>query len=260
MATEPSPHCRRSVRAPDVREIDADVEIVARLERQGFDDSCDDWVKLSGELIKYGYSVLIGALRAPGVAYRMARRHGVDGVRGLAKLPEDLWLDDDSARDVAIRVLGKALPRFHRTLRAGDWSPTGGASLRTFFYGRCLMELPDAYQWWRQRHPDQYGRENYMDPAALEAVDNHVDGMFRSRESDPADVIVSAVISEAALQRLPADKRAMFELQAAGYSYEEIANMSARAGGSYDTVGKVRTALYRARGQVSEIRKGGVKR
>ena len=57
---------------------------------------------------------------------------------------EDVRLDlltPDEAEEIAQDIVVQSVLEFREdALVGGKWSPTGGASLKTFFVGRCLME------------------------------------------------------------------------------------------------------------------------
>lgn len=112
------------------------------------------------------------------------------------------------------------------------WRANGGASLKTYFIGRCLMEFPDAYLRWR-RSERPSGNVNLCDAVADDG--RHAD--------DPADLAVaSARIDEL----LNVETRVMFELQQRGYSLAEVAEMLTDAGHPH-TEASVRTRMSRAR-------------
>jgi hypothetical protein len=232
--TEPSP--RQLPASPQ----SAEIELFSRLTAE------------EGQLIAYGYDVLVGALRVPGAAYGMARGHdhGV-GVRGLARLPSDLVLDEDDARSLAVDVLAKALPPFLQALKDGRWDPAGPANLKTFFVRRCLMELPDRYEHQaRRRAPEPIGNLTDDDGGST-----HGGRWLSPCGQDPADQATTAVLTDTLLAQVDPDARAMLELQAAGYRQAEIVEMFAKAdrttrAGRPWTDNAVRTAMYRAAKEV----------
>src|SRR5262249_43077975 len=122
---------------PGVR--DADAEIVNRLVEQGFDPTSQLWKELSDALVEYGYGVFVAWLIS-GTVHRKAAEVGTFGVRGLSRIPKDLRLSREDAHDLSVDLVKRAITRFHSTLRDEIWRPSGGASLSTFFVGRCLME------------------------------------------------------------------------------------------------------------------------
>lgn len=198
----------------------ADQEIVLTLQLTGFDPASPEWQTLARALAEYGYSVftgwgLTGALR------RMAAKHGRSGVAGLAKIPEGLRLERDDALTLAADVTTVSVEAF-RTKTLMDprrtWSPTGGASLKTYFIGRALMELPDVYQRWERGGRDVIDLRGQVDDG------RHSD--------DPAHhAVASATLTEIA--GTDPDTVAMFELQQQGYEIAEIAELLSTTPGRY---------------------------
>ena len=109
------------------------------------------------------------------------------------------------------------------------WRPTGGASLKTYFIGRCLMEFPDTYVRWRRAEEASLGRTD-----ALVDDGRHVD--------DPAGHAVASVRVDELLDPVT---RAMFELQKRGYKLQEIAELLTQAGYPHSEA-SVRTRMTRA--------------
>lgn len=221
----------------------ADGEIVAELGLLGFETDTPEWQVFAAALAEYGYSVLMGWI-ITGSVFRMAasQRQG-KGVYGLNKLPDDLRLTDrDEAHALATEVLIVAIDRFRRkTLMNRDaskrWHLDGGASIKTFFIGRCLMELPDVYEKW--------ARHNARSRANLENFDT------LTPNDEPASInplahTADVIALDNIFENEPPLTRAMFELHAEGYTYEEIAEMLTQAGHT-TTKPQVRSTIYRTR-------------
>ena len=218
-------------------------EIVLDLQLQGFDTSSPEWRVFAGALAEYGYSVFKGWLIS-GVVYEMAAQHGGGrGVFGLEKIPEALKLWPDDAHAVAADLVVHSIAAFReKTLMNPNpnkrWRPDGGASIKTFFVGRCLMELPDVYQrWLRQENRFRGQGARYAVYEQEERPGEHID-------------TESAGSAAAMLDDLRRDNEqttmAMFELQLAGYSYDEIAEMLTSVGIGMTTA-QVRSRMSRAR-------------
>lgn len=216
----------------------AENDIVLRLQLTSFDPATDDWRELAGALIEYGYPIFM-AWTVTGSVRGMAARHGGSGVWGIAKLPEMLKLPSEQAHDLVMDLLEVAVNRFRtRTLLASRWSAIGGASLTTFFIGRCLMELPDVYEQWNRKQLRTFG----LRPDGAEIDDNRPG-------SNPAGLALTGVTIDAVFDGGPHtddEVRAMFELQQLGFTLTEIADMLTSAGHPH-TEGKVRTRMSRAR-------------
>lgn len=217
--------------------LQADHEIVLELQLSGFDPDTDAWREFATVLAEYGYSVFKGWF-ITGAARQIAAGHaGGRGVRGLAKLPDALQLDPDDAHALAAELIEVAIEAFRsKTLLHRNpskrWSPTGGASLKTFFIGRCLMELPDAYvKWDRRERRALLPTDEEHDAAARRAAAERLDEVFAN-----ADPLV----------------RSMFELQDQKYTYDEIADMLSAGTGTNITANKVRTDMSRLRATAQE--------
>lgn len=212
--------------------------IITTLQLCNFQVSSAEWQELAQALAEYGYAVFVG-WGITGALYRVAAQHaGGRGVYGLGKIPENLRLGEDNARALAAELLMVAIEAF-RSKSLMDprrtWSPTGGASLKTYFVGRCLMELPDVYVEWdrRERRPihDHAGPDLTVD-----------DGRHGPNPADQAEA--SARVAE--LVDGDGVIRVMFELQQAGYSLQEIAEMLTAAGIQVSE-GSIRTRMSRFR-------------
>jgi hypothetical protein len=217
----------------------ADHEIILTLELQGFDTSTAEWRAFAAALAEYGYGVFMGWLHTGSVYIVVANHNQGRGVLGLNKLPEGLRLVGDDAHVVATELVIASIARFRsETLMNSDparrWSVTGGASLKSYFVGRCLMELPDIYARWD--HDQRRRRRQLASP----------DQIFTGRLHDPAQAGVDAVVIEEAFRGQDSQHRAMIELFAGGYSYLEIAELLTAAGHP-TTVAEVRTNLHRLR-------------
>jgi hypothetical protein len=223
-------------------ESQADAEIVRRLEELRFDPRCPEWRAISDVLIGYGYSVFRGWLTG-GTVYEAAAAHGGAGVRGLGRIPRGLRLPGDDAHDLTMMLLETAIRRFRLTLQEGRWHAEAGASLATFFIGRCLMELPDVHERWR-RQRDRWGRD-VMDAPDVD------DGRFSVDPSEPA---IAAVYLD---EILPRDEfehvRVMFELSQSGYTLVEISDLFTASGIPYSEAA-VRSRINRARDRARDHR------
>jgi DNA-directed RNA polymerase specialized sigma24 family protein len=250
MTGEPAPRSTPGGPATLLRRNE-DVRLVAALALEGFDPQGRRWLRLAHTLIDYGYGVLEGKLAVPGEINRMARTLNV---RGLGKLPPDLWLEGDRATELATIVLTRAVPKYHQTLASHAWNPDGGASLASFFIGRCLLELPDAYQHWRRQTrpaaPDgslSIGAPTDPDNAgAASGRDEIAEDRLVAAAPGPADEALARAGAAEILRRLPTETREMLLLRADGYTMAEIAEQLSADGRHY-TATTVRSRLHRAR-------------
>jgi hypothetical protein len=203
----------------------ADSRIVESLQQIDFDPDSPEWQEVSGALIEYGHAVLV-AWAITGSLYRHAAKHGV---LGLGRLPQDLSLPQDEAEALALDVVIVAVEAF-RTKSLPIWRSTGGASLKTYFIGRCLMELPDVHRQWKNR-------ERPVEP--LWTVDDGRLGAF------PADEAEARVLLDKLFQDHPILRQA-FELQQYGYNLKEIADLLSSPEAPL-TVPGLRTSMHRFR-------------
>jgi DNA-directed RNA polymerase specialized sigma24 family protein len=210
--------------APEAERL-ADARIVEKLRECGFDGP--EWRAVAAGLMEYGYTILV-VWACTGTLGRHAADHG--GVSG-SRVPVDLRLDEDEARSLAAEVLLVAVERF-RERSLPRWSAGGGASLRTWFVGRCLMELADVHRAWRNR-------ELPLEPVGITCVD---DGRHGDRPDEQAEARVEL---ERLLTRDPDLCRAV-RLQIAGYKLEEIAKMMGT------TPAGVRSQIYRGRRRIEK--------
>jgi hypothetical protein len=175
--------------------------------------------------MEYGYTVLV-VWGCTGTLGRRVARHGG---AGRSRVPIDLRLDKDQAHALATEVLIVARERF-RTKSLPRWRPSGGASLRSYFIGRCLIDLPDVYQGWHTRE---------VRPLPVDAtwVD---DGRYGTRPDEQAE---AHVLADRVLDLDP-DLCCALRLQAQGQGLREIAEIVG------STPAAVRSQMYRARQRI----------
>lgn len=86
--------------------------------------------------------------------------------------------------DLACRAVGAALMRFRRTKGAG-WSPTGGASLKTYFVRSALWAFRDAYEAWGKQ---EVARDVPWEPEVVDrAAEQHPNPAWSHRTHDRRD-------------------------------------------------------------------------
>jgi DNA-directed RNA polymerase specialized sigma24 family protein len=208
----------------------AEAQIVERLRQEGFDQSSPVWQAFAGALAEYGYVVLL-AWAITGTLPMQAARHAHIN---RARVPSHLRLDGDEAHSLVAEILIVSLERF-RTRSLSRWSPTAGASLRTFFIGRCLMDFGDVYEVWHRRERRPYLVDHLVD-----------DGRFGARPAEEAEArVLSDQLMDQLLDNDPG-LREVLELRAAGYRLGEIA---AKLG---TTIASVRSRTYRLRRSLSK--------
>lgn len=82
-----------------------------------------------------------------------------DPSRWVPISPEDqvVLRNSEEERDgLALDVISRAVVDFRRNaLLKRRWTPTGGASLRTYFIGTCALHFPRAYSAWSKTRSEQ---------------------------------------------------------------------------------------------------------
>jgi hypothetical protein len=187
-----------------------DQDLLMRLQLSGYAQR--EWMPVAQEFARYGLGVLTPWI---GTGRIFAKVRGRTGFR--LPPPPDGTLDDDAANELASDTVVASLGSFlENVLKKNRWDPAGGASLKTFFIGKCLWEFPNVYRQWRRRvakwsavlldgDPTKAERAAGLAPAPEVAL---------LRASDAREAL-AAVSKETA--------RKAFVLQEMGYSLDEIA-------------------------------------
>lgn len=126
----------------------------------------------------------------------------------------------DTAQQLASETVMEALPQFRESAMVGGrWRADGGASLRSFFVGACVLAFPNIYRKWYaafQRQEREVGYGLVPDDLAL-----------RCAVPDPADATVLSTALRIPLEALPADTAYALRLIAyEGASHSEAARAS----------------------------------
>jgi DNA-directed RNA polymerase specialized sigma24 family protein len=211
----------------DADQRDAEREIYRRLVDTDFAVDCYLWRCLADRLARYGYGVLVGW----GLDGVLRSRADAKHIAGSSRIPEHLHLDEDQAKSLAQEVLSVSIDRYRR-ISLPAWDPNGGASLRTWLIGRCLLDLPDTFERWHRHERRQL-------PAGPPRVD---DGRHGHRPDEEAE---AHVLLEQALGLIndPVARTAL-AMQNEGHTVHEIAQQL------QTTDHIIRTALYRARARI----------
>jgi DNA-directed RNA polymerase specialized sigma24 family protein len=207
----------------------ADAELVARLARDGF--TGPDYVQFAETLARYGYGLITAWVRTQKIFSECAKK----GIRGISPPdPVANWSEDD-AEDLAQDTVARALVVFRKkALVAGGWRPDGGASLRTYFVGTCLLVFPAVYR----------RREN--ERARRSATTAAVQAERLAEVPDPADDVVARQVVADRLNAVPDRRlRMVLGLAIAGYTHAEIAALLADG----TTARGVEGMIYRYRKQ-----------
>lgn len=114
------------------------------------------------ELAAYGISVLMGWMRT-GQIFARCKASG----RPLSTSAPQ-WSPDDRL-EIAIETTARGLRFFvDHVLKPGRWDYQRGTTLRTYFIGACLLQMPNVFDGWltEQRHWAQVNDEIPLDDAA----------------------------------------------------------------------------------------------
>jgi hypothetical protein len=109
-----------------------------------------EYHRLFDDLWVYAWRVMKALIRKNMVGQIYRRYTGGPGWNPIS--PEDLVVlaHSEAERDaLALDVIAIAVPAFRRNaLLRQQWSASGGASLRTWFIGTCVLNFPRAYKKW----------------------------------------------------------------------------------------------------------------
>lgn len=131
------------------------------------------------ELAAYGISVLMGWMRT-GQIFVQCKASG----RPLSTSAPQ-WTPDERL-EIAIETTARGLRFFvDRVLKPGRWDYQRGTTLRTYFIGACLLQMPNVFDGWltEQRHWAQVNDETPLDDAIggdLEWTDPTGDAVLRA--------------------------------------------------------------------------------
>ncbi|MFJ5879168.1 RNA polymerase sigma factor [Streptomyces sp. NPDC093088] len=120
-----------------------DLVLIEHLEQLGFEGP--EFDAFADRLIGHGQRVVQAWISNRKIFSECARR----GIR-LGDPPSD-WSEDERD-DIVQDTILRAFNRFKRkALHARNWTPEGGASLKTYFIGTCVYAFADEYRSWLDR-------------------------------------------------------------------------------------------------------------
>lgn len=128
--------------ADRIDRLAADEDLILTLQLTNYTGS--EWDYVATQLIRYGMAVIAGWMRR-GLILTRCRERGSGGLHDLGRP-----FDSDEVEELTGETVAKALNHFlSDVLMKRRWSPHGGATLRTFFIGQCLMRFANIYRrWW----------------------------------------------------------------------------------------------------------------
>jgi hypothetical protein len=187
-----------------------DQELLLRLQLSSY--APREWLPVAAEFARYGLGVLepwIGTGRIFGKVFGRTRFR--------LPPPPDGVLDRDAANELAVDTVMVSLTSFlEGVLKKGGWDPAGGASLKTFFIGKCLWEFPNVYRrWWR--------KAAHRSRILLVGDGQSVEGAAGATDAADAKVLREAAASDALTLVSTDSARRAFVLQEMGYTHDEIA-------------------------------------
>lgn len=208
-----------AVLADAQREVDrlkrllADQEVVNEMAREGFNGpKTRMW---ANDMAAYGVAVLKAQLLT-GVAFRYAaeKNRPVQGATGSVR--QVLRESDEARSDLATLTVAMTLPKFIKNaLQDGKWNAAGGASLNTYFIGATHQVLKDAFlKWVLTIDTNEQRLDETLPTTNVQHLPDH------------------AVVGNDAFERLialaPEANRDIIRLYVAGYTQEEIAEITNR--------------------------------
>ncbi len=219
-----------------------DQQLLEALKRDGFQGRL--WKRFVDRLARYGFEIIRVWVLNMRIVPEAAKK-GVKGVRGSG--PDGRPFTKDAADQLAADTVEAAIRAFRRkVLIPGRWSPTGGASLNSYFLGQCLFEFPNAYRRWRHANRPRPEESLYVQVDDDDDDDDSMTGVLvqpvdLSPTSDSARVVQARDEVLYALKDVVQSDRdqVIVALRAAGYTEREIADMLDM------TLKAVEGALYR---------------
>lgn len=102
----------------------------------------DRWQAFAYALAQYGHAVVKAWLVTGEMFVRCKRKGCYPG-------PAPGWWSEEDRDALANETVATALVSFRNdALIGGRWSPEGGASLKTYFIGSCVLAFPNVFRTW----------------------------------------------------------------------------------------------------------------
>jgi DNA-directed RNA polymerase specialized sigma24 family protein len=196
-------------RVERLRRRQADEQLVAALRLHAFKGP--EWDRFSEDLAAYGLSVLQLWIKK-GEIFRVCRSKNLG--RG-GPPPHGRPLSANDATELACETVAKGIIQFRNVLVRDGWSSAGGANLRTFFIGQCLMQFGNVYRRWR--------KEELSPPWVWIVTLDEVHRQFDHREyGDPERTAIDRLHVELLLSLASDRERTVLELLREGWSHRQI--------------------------------------
>ncbi|RZU46690.1 hypothetical protein EV385_6767 [Krasilnikovia cinnamomea] len=212
-----------------------DVELVERMTKKGFVGW--EYDTFINDLARYGHAVIRVWIHT-GEAYRRAFELGRPVSH--AHRPRHPVLPDDASALADLAVTFGLKLFIKKGLMQGQWQADGGASLRSYFIGSCLLTLSNACRSWKPDSPDQSAVPYDV-----------VDDIPTQRAGDDPErvVLLRSIIAGLLEEESPVDKL-ILRLRAVGYTEGEVAEIV----GEGATAKSVEHKIARARRRISRRR------
>lgn len=196
------------------------------------------WSRFAEGLARYGHAVVMAWLRT-GEMFVQCRR------KNCRLSPPPSWCGEDDWVSMASDTVVKAIPAFREQgLRQGGWRPDGGASMKTYFLGACVLTFPNVYRKWCTEQQALRRLELVPWP------DDVACGV--STTEDPGEVVTTRARLRDGFNSMPDDRtRVSVLLHGYGYSNAEIADLLGT------TPGAVKQVLARQRDRGLRATRGG---
>ncbi len=213
-----------SEEALHLRRLLADQVLLAALQAQGLQGR--DWDRFAEVLARYGYQVIRAWVRS-GEIFWQCRRRGW----GHLEPPRDErpW-GADEADELALETVAIAVGKYRDTVLAVNrWSPEGGATLKTFFIGQCLIRFANVYRaWLRETRPGPGSGWGGPPCAPLEQLDDPTmrwNLRTQGEHGDPVQAVMTKLEVERGLAGVDARTGTALRCSTEGYDYKEIGAM-----------------------------------
>lgn len=155
-----------------------DAELVEKLAEKGFQGPA--YETFADRLVGYGIDVLHGQC-CTGEIFQLAAEKTRRRIFPTGDELHLLATSDVDREELVLETVAEAERLFRRrALVEGGWTPGGGASLTTYFFGACLLCLPNAFRRWRRRRGQEVPTEREV---LLALADRH-------HSYDPADDVL----------------------------------------------------------------------
>ncbi|PPK60682.1 Homeodomain-like domain-containing protein [Actinokineospora auranticolor] len=223
--------------AESLRQRESDLVLYNELALEGFEGRA--WDRFAYELARYGYAVMMAWLKSGELFAQCKAKNCWPGS------PPERWDDPDDRAGLAGDTVTTAIAAFkERALIAGGWTFDGGASLKTYFIGRCVFAFPNHYRKWATEQLNA----RLVRAAGPDTDSRGHDGYV----VDPAERALTKLRITAGIAAIPDERtRAAVILQEAGYTYPEIAELLDVTPKAVDGI----LQRQRTRGQTSPARR-----